>query len=72
MVTPLLPDPIHLLSEDCSDFVLSVFSTSEIYNIQTTAPNMTAAMFREILVLIVALRINKLYGVLSDFEYFVR
>lgn len=46
MVTPLLPDPI-LLSESCSDFVLSLFLTSEIYNIETMVPNMTAAMFNQ-------------------------
>lgn len=46
MVTPLLPDPI-LLSESCSHFVLSLFLTSEIYNIETMVPNMTAAMFNQ-------------------------
>lgn len=49
-VTPLLPDPIHLLSDGCNDLVLSVSSNIMTYEIR--APNMTeACLYREILVL---------------------
>lgn len=47
MVTPLLSDPIYLLSEGCSDFVLSVFLTSDIYNMEAMIPNINAAMFNQ-------------------------